>query len=327
MLIITIIIGMSLSPYFADIEFLFSAGTMYVELGIIALSMTFVIITGQIDLSIAGLMAFVGSITAKAYESGLSMIASVIIGLALGLICGFFNGILVAILKLPAIIVTIGTLALYRGLAQVLIGEHSLSGFPESFLGIDKKIFFGTGIPMSIMVFIILAAILTVILNFSVLGRRIYALGVNETVARYSAIPVNQTLLIVFSLNGVFAALGGIMTISRLAVARYDIAQGGELLVIIIVLLGGTDINGGRGNMYGTIIAFFLMVSIRTGMNLASIQAEYQSTVMGALLIGSTLLPKLFVYIQSRAEEKANIISQIADVPGAKTTPNEKQGE
>lgn len=301
-LILSIIICTQLSPYFADARFIFDSTSMYIEFGIVALMMTFIIISAQIDLSVASIMALVGCTTAVFFHAGASMGAAIVLGLLIGALCGAFNGLLVTKLQLPALIVTIGTMALYRGIAQILLGDHSLAKFPKWFNGIDTHYVGNTIIPVPLAIFLVLGVILAAVLNLTIFGRRIYAIGTNETAASYSAIPVNFLKMVLFTLSGIFAGVAGIMWISRLAVSRFDMAAGGELDAIIMVLLGGTDINGGKGNVFGTIIAFFIVVILRTGMSVAEIKPEKQLTVMGTLLILAIVIPNVINMFKSKRD-------------------------
>jgi rhamnose transport system permease protein len=300
LLIVGFWISSMLSPFFFDLRFLLNSSTMFMEIGIVALAMTFVIIAGQIDLSVASAIALVGCVTATLFHGGMPMGYAVVIGLLLGIILGFFNGIMVAWLKLPSLAVTLGTLALYRGLAQILMGDVSLSAFPDWFKGIDR-VMVGNHIPLSLVIFLCLAVITGLLLHKTVFGRWIYALGTNETAARYSGVPVDLAKIYVFVLSGFASALAGIMMVSRLNVARYNVAMGLELDIITAVLLGGTDIFGGRGSVFGTVIALFLVAVLRTGMSIANIKIENQLAVVGTILIFTIVVSNLTSKWQSES--------------------------
>jgi rhamnose transport system permease protein len=286
LLFIAFIVGASLSPYFLDGPFLLDSTTLFIEGAIIALGMTFVIISGNIDLSVASTLALVACVMAVIHvEFNVPMEVAIPISLVLGTLLGAFNGWLIARLRLPALAVTLATLALYRGLAQILLGDHSLSQFPQWFVGVDQVTVPGTHIPIVLVVFFVLALILGLILHKTVFGRWVFAVGTSEEAARYSGIPVDRVKIAVFALNGLLAAFAGVIMVSRLAVARYDHARGLELDVITAVVLGGTNIYGGRGTIFGSAIAVFLVGFLRTGLGVANVKAENQLAVVGTLLI------------------------------------------
>lgn len=289
MLLAAFVIGAQLSPYFLDGAFLLDSTSLYMEVGVMALSMTLIIIAGQIDLSVASAMALVSCATATMHVAGLPMGLAILAGLALGIVLGLFNGLMVTRLGLPALTVTLGTLALYRGIAQILMGDHSILSFPDWFVGIDNIFFFGI-IPLPLVLFLVLAVVFGLLLHRTVMGRWIYAVGTNEGAAWFSGIPVARVKLLIFALSGLMSAMGALLMTSRLGVARFNIGMGRELDVITAVVLGGTDIMGGRGSVFGTVVALFLVGILRTGMGVANIKVEKQLTVIGALLILSIIL-------------------------------------
>jgi rhamnose transport system permease protein len=290
-LVASIIFSHLLSPFFRDLFFVLDSSSFYVEFGIVALPLTFVIIAGLIDLSVASQMALVACVSATFYELGLPFGFVIAGGLLLGMLLGTFNGFLVTFFRLPSIIVTIATLSLYRGLAQVLLGDHSIGRFPDWFVGFDMR--YAGIVPAPLIVFTILTIITGIILNRTLFGRATYAIGTNERAAVFSGINVVRHKMILFITTGFFAALGGLMMISRLGVARYDLAEGGELEVVTIALLGGTDINGGRGNVIGTFIAFFVLVVLKSGMSVANFKIENQLAIIGSLLIVAIVVTNL----------------------------------
>jgi len=286
LLFVSFFIGASLSPYFLDVPFLLDSTTLYIEAAIMALGMTFVIISGNIDLSVASTLALVATVMAVLhFELNVPMELAIPIALIFGTLLGALNGWLIARLRLPSLTVTLATLALYRGLAQILLGDHSLSQFPQWFVGIDRVTVPGTSIPIVLVIFFVFAVILGLILHKTVFGRWVFALGTSEDAARYSGIPVDRVKVAIFALNGLLAAIAGLIMVSRLAVARYDHARGLELDVITVVVLGGTNIYGGRGTIFGSAIAVFLVGFLRTGLGVANVKAESQLAVVGTLLI------------------------------------------
>jgi rhamnose transport system permease protein len=190
-------------------------------------------------------------------------------------------------------------MALYRGLAQVLAGDHSLGGFPNWFLGIDYRRV-GGWIPLPLILFVVLALACGIVLAKSTLGRRLYAIGTNEPAARFAGIRVDALKLFVFVMSGCFAGGASLIMLSRLSVGRYDMGSGDELAVITAVVLGGTDISGGRGTIFGTAVALFLLGVIREGMGLANVPAEDRLAVTGALLIGAVIIFRLLSNIRRK---------------------------
>lgn len=281
-----------LSPYFLDFHYLLDATSLYMEAGVIALAMTFIIISGNIDLSVASNLALVASVTGVLYARlKVPLGIACLCGLALGALLGAANGLLIVRLRLPSLTVTLGTLALYRGIAQILLGDGSISGLPEWFVGIDYR---RVGpVPAPLLIFCGLAVIAAIVLHRTITGRWTYALGTNPVACHFSGVPVGRLTLLLFTFSGLLSGLAGLMMTSRLSVARYDMALGLELDIITAVVLGGTDIFGGRGTIFGTATALLLIGVLRNGMGLANIKAESQSVVIGLLLILAIVLPNL----------------------------------
>jgi rhamnose transport system permease protein len=297
LLVIAFVVAGRLSPYFSDTSFILESATYYAEFAIVALVLTLVIIAGEIDLSPASNMALSACIFASCFKAGLPIGLCFGLGLLAGLAMGLFNALLVIGFQLPSIIVTIGTLTLYRGLAQVLAGDKSIGHFPKWFNGIDYRLVFG--LPVPIIVFVLLSVILAVVLGATIIGRQIYQVGTNETAARYAGIRVRRIKVGLFVLMGLVSAVAGLITSSRLASVRYDMASGGELQMVLMVLLGGTYIFGGRGSILGTFLAAWLLVIIATGMTVANVAVTSQLIVMGLLLIVSIIATNA---IYSRAQ-------------------------
>ena len=302
LLILAFIVGSLMSPYFLDAVFLFNYTSLYIEVGIMAIGMTFIIISGNIDLSVASILALVASAAGVVYfDLGVPMVMTIVIALTLGTLLGWLNGALVARLKLPALAVTLGTWALYRGAAQILVGDDSRPRlawtrefmYPEWFTRIHRVYIPGTPIPVPFVIFLVLAIVLGIVLYKTTFGRWVYAIGTNEDAARYSGVPTHRVKMLIFALTGFLSGLAGLIMVSRLSVARYDHARGWELDVITAVVLGGTDIFGGRGSMFGTVVAFLLLIFLRTGMGVANVKAESQLAVIGSLLILAILVSNL----------------------------------
>lgn len=287
LLIAATIVASRLSPFFSDIGFILESATYYTEYALVALVLTLVIISGEIDLSPASMMALSACIFAAAFQMGVPVPLAILAALAAGVGMGAFNGWLVLRFELPSIIVTIGTLTLYRGLAQVLAGDKSISRFPAWFNGIDFRTL--GGVPVPVLIFTMVAIVLGIVLGMTVLGRQIFQTGTSEAAARHAGIRVRRIKMRLFLLMGFTSAVAGLITASRLASVRYDLATGGELQMVLMVMLGGTYIFGGRGSILGTFLAAWLLVIIATGMNVANVPVTSQLIVMGILLIVSII--------------------------------------
>ncbi len=309
LLIGAFVLGSRLSPYFLDLRFLLSNTSTYIEIGFLILGLVFVIISNAIDLSVAATLALVACIAGIAYfDFGLPMPLTVVIALGSGALLGYINGWFITRLRLPSLAVTLATLALYRGVANIIVGDDSRPKlawsrdivFPTWFVGIDKVRIPGTDIPAPLVILLVLAVLLGLLLHKTTFGRWTYALGTNEDAARYSGVPVDRVRRIIFTMSGLFAGFAGLIMVSRLGVARYDHARGWELDAITAVVLGGVAISGGRGTMFGAVAAFFLIFFLRTGMGVANIKAESQLAVIGSALILAVLASNLSARLRKR---------------------------
>jgi rhamnose transport system permease protein len=300
LLILALFIGFFLSPFFADIRFIMDSTSYYIEFGITALMMTFLIIGGQMDLSVGSQMALSACVAAIFFHKGLPMWLCLSASVIIGALCGIFNSVIITRFRITPMIATIGTMSVYRGIAQALLGDGSLANFPMWFRNINYKYIGKTPFPVLLLVFLILGIVMAWILKSTLYGSRVYHVGSNEMAARFSGIAVNRIKTSLFVFSGIFSAAAGLLMMSRLTVSRFDMARGGELDVITMVLLGGTSIEGGRGSVAGTIIAFFLVVVLRTAMAVANIKSEIQLIAMGILMIASILLTNFITQWQDR---------------------------
>lgn len=263
----------------------------YMEMGIVALAMAFVIISKNIDISVASIIALVSVVLAACTWNGFPLWMGIGLGLVAGVAGGLFNGVLITKMKIPALVVTLGTMSLYRGAAYVVTGDQTFSKYPPSFS------FLGRGtvlhMPFPLVVFIVLFAITWFLLHRTTFGRKVYAIGSNKTAAFYSGIKVDRVLVTVFSLTGLFAAIAGIIMTSRNNSTRGNMAQGLELDAITMVVLGGVSMDGGKGNLLGVVMAVFIIGIFRTGMYAMNVSSELMRIFIGCLLIFSLLVPKL----------------------------------
>lgn len=298
LLVLTILIGNGLSPYFLTPFNLSLMVESFVEIAIMSLSMSLIIIAGEIDLSVASVLGLSSVMLGITWNAGIPLWLDIIIALAVGAVAGLFNGLLVTRLGLPSLVVTLGTLGLYRGLAYVILGSQAVSNFPSAYTNFGIGDVPGTLIPWTFVVFVILALIFIVVLHRSWIGRQIYAIGNNKEAARFAGIRVNRVKLLLFVLSGVLAALAGIVFTARISSARADNALGFELDVITVVLLGGVNIFGGRGSLVGVILALFVIGGLRNALGLIDVSGDVQNIFVGALLVFSVLGPNIAQRIQ-----------------------------
>ena len=260
------------------------------ERALIVLPMVLLIIAREIDLSVASMLALSSVVFGVAVQAGTGISIAIFAALLTGLAGGTFNGVLVTLLGLPSLVVTLGTLALFRGVGYIILGSGSVNEFPDAFTDFGIDTVKGSVLPWTIVPFLILAPIFAVLLQKSAIGRRIYAIGGNPDVARYAGVRVGRIRLALFATSGVIAALAGVVFSARLANARADNAVGLELDVITIALLGGVSVFGGRGHLTGVFFALVLIAALRNILGLLQIGGDAQGTVIGLLLIGSLLL-------------------------------------
>ncbi|HBN49464.1 MAG TPA: branched-chain amino acid ABC transporter permease [Thalassospira sp.] len=273
-----------ISPYFLDPWSLSDATFNFTEKAIIALPMALLIIARDIDLSVASTIALASVAMGFANTMGLDPAGLVAVGTGVGLIAGFVNGWLITKFDIPAIVVTIGTMSLYRGIAYIVLGDGVYRNYPDGFA------FFGQGyvwgvLSFEFVLFLVLAAIFGVLLHKTTFGRRIYAIGNNPTAALFSGINVKRHRLFLFTLVGMFAGIAAVLLTSRIGSTRPSIAMGWELEIITMVVLGGVNILGGAGSILGVFIAVFLMGLVTFGMGLMNVPGIVMSIFTGLLLI------------------------------------------
>lgn len=297
LLLIVGLVGASiLSPFFLDVNYILRSFTLTAEMSIVALVLTMVVISGEIDLSPAANMALSACIFAWVQDAGLPLPVAVVVGLLAGLAMGAINAFMSIRMQLPSIIVTIGTLIFFRGLAQVIAGDRSIR-VPDSFIGINTVMVLG--VPLPVVIFVVVAAILGLVLGTTVIGRQIYQIGTNQRAALHAGINTKRIKVGLFLLLGVVSAAAGIMAASRLGSVRYDLVLGGELQMVLMTMLGGTYIFGGRGTILGTFLAAWLLVIVSTGMTVANLLPAIQLTVLGILLIVAIIATN-FIYARTQ---------------------------
>ncbi len=252
--------------------------------------MALLIIAGEIDLSVAAIIALASTLMGMAVQAGLGTPGLVAIGLAAGLACGAFNGFLVTRLGLPSIVVTIGTMTLYRGIAFIILGDQAYKGYPESFA------FFGQGyvwwvVSFELVLFTVFAVAYWVLLHRTSFGRRVFAIGNNPVAARFSGVRVERIKFVLFCLTGLMSGFAAVLITSRLGSTRPSIAQGYELEIITMVVLGGVNILGGSGSILGVVLAALIMGLVTFGLGLLNVPGIVMSIFVGLLLIVVIALP------------------------------------
>ena len=296
-LVVVVLFNISQSSIFLRTENLVNLFELHIEKIIVGLIMTLVIINGEIDLSVASIMGLAACLVANLYAQGVSMEIAVLMGLGAGVLCGMVNGFWVAYVGLPSLAVTLAGLIGYRGVANMLVEDRSISNFPDWFNHLGQQAFVGP-LPLALVLFFILLIIFAVVLHFSAFGRYVVVIGNNREAARYSGVRVRRVKMILFIVSGLVSSLAGILYAARLGAVRASTAEGFELDIITIVLLGGVSIFGGKGTLVGVGLSILLVLSLRNGMNLLSITGDTQSTVIGIILILSVLIPNLAQDVQ-----------------------------
>ena len=293
LVVLAVVINSRLTPYFLNTQNLSRTSADFMELGLMMLPMVFIIITGNIDLSVASNLGMCASLMAVLWNLHVNIWVAAAAGLVLGTLGGLLNGYLIAKVKLPALEATLGTYAFFRGIAYVLLGDQAGRGYPPAFTYLGQGKIPGTLIPFSVGLFTILAIIFGLVLHRHKFGRHIFAIGNNENASIYAGVPVARIKMIIYTVSGFMAALAGLVLAARFGSTRPDIGTGLELSVITAAVLGGVDINGGMGTMPGAVLALLLIGLVRFGMGLKNIQDQVQTIAIGSLLILSILLASI----------------------------------
>jgi len=250
---------------------------------VIAVGMTFAILTGGIDLSVGAVMALSGTLMAGTMVAGVPPSAAIVIGLGVGLVFGLFNGFFVAYAGMPPIIVTLATMGIARGLGLIYTGGYPIDGLPESFAFFGRGSFAGVQTPVIIMLLVFLIAYL--ILNKTPIGRYVYAIGGNEEATRLSGVRVSRYKLMVYSLSGLTSAIAGLILSSRLMSGQPNAGVSFEMDAIAAVVMGGTSISGGRGSIIGTLIGAMMLGVLNNGLNMMGVSPYVQNIIKGLIIL------------------------------------------
>lgn len=300
LILLVIFVSSRLSPFFLNQRNLMRATSDFMEMGLMILPMVFIIITGNIDLSVASILAMCASLLGWLHIQGVNIWLAAGAALLLGLFAGALNGFLVARVKLPSLVVTLGAFAFYRGMAYALLGDQAARGYPQSFTFLGQGTIGDIRLPVSALLFIFFTILFGLVLHKTTFGRYLYAIGNSEEAARYAGVPVARIKMTIFILSGFMSALAGIVIAARFGSTRPDVGTGLELAVITATVLGGINIFGGSGTMVGAILALILIGLMRFSMGLVNVQGQVQSIAIGLLLIFSILLPNVAQQLSRR---------------------------
>jgi rhamnose transport system permease protein len=291
-LVIEFIVFSAISPYFFSVDTLSDATFNFTERAIVALPLALLIIAGEIDISVAAIIALASVAMGLASAQGMGTAGIVGVGLSTGLLAGCVNGALVTIGRVPSIVATIGTMTLFRGAAYAVLGDRVLKDYPESFAAFGQGYLAGP-VSIELALFAIFALSFCVFLHRTRWGRTIFAIGANPVASRFSGVPVNRYRFALFALTGLFSGLVAVLLTSRLGSTRPSIAQGWELEIISIVILGGVSVWGGKGSILGVVLAAVVFGFVTFGLGLMNIPGIVMSIFTGTLLILVVALPAL----------------------------------
>jgi rhamnose transport system substrate-binding protein len=306
-----ILLFSAIAPNFPTLGNFFEVTRLSVELGLLAVALTPIIITGGIDLSVGSTMGLAAVLFGAAYRDWhLPIVVAAVVALAVGVVAGGVNALLVARLRIPPLIVTLGTLSLFRGIAEgITRGAVNYTGFPPGLLALGQGYLWRV-IPAQLPIFLLVFAGYVVLLHRSVIGRALYAIGFTQSGTRYAGIPVSQRVGLVYLLSGIVSSIAAIVYVAHLGQARSDAGSGYELDAITAVVLGGTSVFGGRGTLWGTLLGLFALAILRNGLRLAALPSELAGVLTGALLLVTIAIDRL------RLHRRADVYSsdEVIDV-------------
>ncbi len=289
LLIIACIIGMAYAPQFFGLNYILDRSSDLMPIALLALAMTFIIIAGQIDLSVGSGAVLVMVVTALLYrDKGVPMGALILIAPLLGALLGLFNGVMVTALRVPPLVVTLGTLALYRGVAMVLMGEQSIGKFPAWFVGLNMREVAGVQC-VPVLMFIGVAIIAAIVLQFSTFGRRVYSVGTNENASRYAGIRTDRVKLILFIWTAVSSSFVGIMSAVMYNQGNASQGQGYVFQTAIVAVIGGVLLQGGFGSVTGIVLGCIIYGIVSLGLFYTGWPTDWLQTFIGALLVLAVL--------------------------------------
>jgi rhamnose transport system permease protein len=284
------------SEQFLTTDNLLNQGRLMAEVGLVALPMTFIIVTGGIDLSVGSMLGLSAIVLGYSWKNlGLPLEAAILVAILTGTAAGFVNGWFITRIRVPPLIMTLATLALYRGFAEGISQARSVRGYPDWFFWFGQGDLLG--VPVQLWVLLVAFLLCWLVLARTTFGRALYAIGHNEVAARFSGIPVARCKLVAYTLSGFMCGLAGFIFVSRVSTTRSDMGTGLELDVIAAVVLGGTSIFGGVGTIAGTAIGLVLIQLLKNGLALTGVKGDATIVVIGTVLILSILFTN---FVQGR---------------------------
>lgn len=282
---------------FLTVDNILNQGRLLTEVLLIALPMTYIIITGGIDLSVGSILGLTAIVLGYAWKNlGLPLELAIVVSIVIATLCGFINGLFIVRLGVPPLIMTLATLALFRGLAEGISQARSVRGYPDWFFQLGQGEFLG--VPTQLWFVVVAVIIAGILLARTTFGRAIYAIGNNELGARFSGLSVDRSKLLIYAMSGFMAGLAGWIFVSRVSTTRSDMGTGIELDVITAVVLGGTSIFGGSGSIWGTVIGAVLIQLLKNGLNLSGMKGDATIVIIGFVLIFAILINN---FIQRRS--------------------------
>ncbi|MEV6260403.1 ABC transporter permease [Streptomyces sp. NPDC051784] len=307
LVIAVLVTGLGTTEGFGSAENLAFAFNDIAEVALIALPMTLLVVAGQVDLSVASMLGLGSALTGALWEAGWAFELIVPVVLLAGVAGGLLNGWLVTRVGLPSLAVTIGTLALYRGLASVALGSDAVTDFPQVYAdwAVDTTTVPGTFLTYPVLLFAVMAVVTAVVLHATGFGRSLFAIGAQEEAAYFAGVRVRRIKLLLFVVTGLVSAFAGVVFTLRYGSARADNGLGFEMLVIASVLLGGVDFDGGRGTLFGAVAGVLLIGLLKNLLTLNDVANEVQVIVTGLLLVASVLTPRVVAAVVERRHRRA----------------------
>jgi rhamnose transport system permease protein len=292
LLVLVLIVLAQQTDKFFTVDNLLNQARLMAEVGLLALPMTFVIVTGGIDLSIGSIFGLAAILLGVFWQGiGLPLPLAMVLAVVVGGVAGLGNGLIITRFNVPPLIATLATLALYRGLAEGISQARSVRGYPDWFFVLGQGDVLG--LPTQLWFMLAIAIVAAILLGLTTFGRTTYAIGANEVAARFSGLNVARTKLLIYTGSGLVAGLAAVIFVSRVSTTRSDMGTGLELDVITAVVLGGTSIFGGRGTIIGTILGLILMQALKNGLALSGVKGDGTIVVIGVVLIAAILLGNL----------------------------------